>query len=550
MLSVWLLALASNQVAWLCRAEEGSCSAPGECGDINSRYYWPYGKGHPQHFGKSPYSFGGPACDLTAKLKWSWHNRDDMGGKYAIMIMGGPIIDDKKQIYLTIGQGMIKFSPEGQIIWYWQKPGPEPWFYLMDTPAIMDGLIYNVDTGGTVHAVDMETGQLRWSQRHAISVDGDNGFLVARDGRVLLEVDPHGPREHGPPAINRVLCLNGTTGDKMWEFKPDIGVWNFLPLHVMDGDTPDGTIVFQSWIGSVYRVNVSTGEQIWRSGTPVHEQIFTDGGHALGENGLMYAVTNLERSGRTKGGLHAFNVSNGNLMWEHRDLEAGLWTWPVVATLHEGGPLTVVTGVGMLAGHPYVLLYYAGVFYFSKWGAGIGFAVGACFALWRFFSKGCSGRGIAALILWTLLGVAIAALVVFPFVLWKNVPNEFPYSIHAYDANTGARLWRVQLPTWYWPSAAGDEAGVWTRSYTQPWRPIALPCASSYPTVDAQGIVYLVHMDGHIYRIKDWNNDNIIEGESELCSFHAGGSGFTAGPSIAPGMLAVTTTDTLYVFGE
>merc|ERR1711933_46828 len=107
----------------------------------------------------------------------------------------------------------------------------------------------------------------------------------------------------------------------------------------------------------------------------------------------------------------------------------------------------------------------------------------------------------------------------------------FPYHIHSYEADTGKLQWRVELPTWHWPSAAGDEAGLRTRMRVTPYRNIALPCASSYPTVDAKGVVYFVHLDGNIYSVKDWNQDGKIDKDTELCSFHAGSSGFTAGPS-------------------
>eukprot|EP00747_Dinoflagellata_sp_TGD_P146453 gnl/TRDRNA2_/TRDRNA2_176695_c0_seq1.p1 gnl/TRDRNA2_/TRDRNA2_176695_c0~~gnl/TRDRNA2_/TRDRNA2_176695_c0_seq1.p1 ORF type:complete len:534 (-),score=10.61 gnl/TRDRNA2_/TRDRNA2_176695_c0_seq1:138-1553(-) len=471
--------------------------------------------------------------------------------------MGGPVIDDKKQIYLTIMTEIIKFSTDGAVIWQWKKPG-KPACYLMDTPAIMDGLIYTVDTCGTVFAVGMENGQLRWSKSHAESVDSDNGFVVARDGRVILEVDPHGPSEPRTGKglrLNRVICLNGTDGSLSWEFKPDVGVWNFLPLFPMDGEKPDGTIVFQSWIGSVYRVNLTNGEQLWRSGPLPETGFFTDGGAAIGENGMMYAVTSREPTGRLQGGLHAFNVSNGKLMWEHTNLEAGLWTWPVVARLAENAPLSVVTGVGMLAAQPRQMIYENAVLkvFVIRRGAIIGLLLGLCSTLWRRYMKHQEDKPLHValrLLFWILFGIAFWLLIFVPTRIWLFVPTTLPYAIHAYDANTGARQWRVELPTYYGPSAAGDSECYRIRNRMQPWRPIALPCASSYPTVDAQGIAYLAHMDGYIYKIKDWNHDGIIDQETELCRFHAGGAGFTVGPSMAPGMMAVATTDALYVFGE
>mmetsp|Transcript_9682 Transcript_9682/g.30809 ORF Transcript_9682/g.30809 Transcript_9682/m.30809 type:complete len:561 (-) Transcript_9682:84-1766(-) len=538
-------------------ADDGLCPSSGQClrppagSNVSSHYYWPHGKGHPHHYGKSPYtgSFSGFPCNLSASLKWSWHYP---GNKYKTMIMGSPAIDGERNLYLTIMGGIKKFSPDGKILWSWDKA--EPWFYLMNTPALMDGLIYTCSTDAKVHALDMDTGRMVWTTqlKTQTGIEGDNGFVVARDGWVILDGDRSEATANKP---NKIFCLNGTTGDLLWEFMPDIGVWNFLPMFPQSGGMSDGTIVFQSISGSAYRVNVTTGEQLWRAGQRPFEATFTDGGAALGPNNVLYTVSSLgwqvaHRSDR--GGLHAFRVADGQLLWENTSLHAGVFTWPVVAQLEDGAKLSVVTGVGSLASYPLQEIVLKMSDRIQSFAAA-GLVLRALITVARTGLKGLLRvRSVCVLAWWSAVAAFVAFLLtMYQFVFAYAVLSfSYPYSIHAYDAQTGEPQWQVQLPTWHWVSAAGDEAGYQTRRRETPWRTFALPCASSYPTVDARGVIYFTHMDGSIYSIKDWNGDGTIDSDTELCRFHAGASGFTAGPSIAPGMLAVSTTDTMFVFGE
>jgi len=551
-----LCCIATSSLSAVVDADDGLCPSSGQClpppadGSVRSLYYWPHGKGHPHHYGKSPYTgtFSGFPCNLTASLKWSWHYP---GNKYKTMIMGSPAIDGERNLYLTIMHGLKKFSPDGKLLWSWDKD--EPWNYLMNTPALMDGLIYTCSTDAKVHALDMDTGRVVWTTQLKMQrgIGGDNGFVIARDGRVILDGDRNEEPGNKP---NKIVCLNGTTGDLLWEFMPDIGVWNFLPMFPQSDGTSDGTIVFQSISASAYRINVTTGEQLWRAGPQPSEATFTDGGAALGPNNVLYTVSTLgwqsaPRSDR--GGLHAFSVSDGQLLWENTTLHAGIFTWPVVAQLEEGAKLSVVTGVGSLPSFPLQVVVLTNLGILLPCAVAI-FVVRALVQVARRGKKGLRRRTVCVSMGW---GAASAFFAFLALVYNQVVMNPtwgfwYPYSIHAYDAETGQPQWQVQLPTWYWVSAAGDEAGFWTRSQETPWRKIALPCASSYPTVDARGVIYFAHMDGSIYSIKDWNGDGTIDSDTELCRFHAGASGFTAGPSIAPGMLAVSTTDTMFVFGE
>merc|ERR1711972_337702 len=111
--------------------------------------------------------------------------------------------------------------------------------------------------------------------------------------------------------------------------------------------------------------------------------------------------------------------------------------------------------------------------------------------------------------------------------------------------------WHHELPPWRDYAAAGDSEGDSTR-LEHGWaaRPVCLPPASSYHTLDANGALYFGHTDGKLYRMKDLDGDGKFDGESELCTFDTGGGPLSGGPSIAPGMLAYSSCDSLYVFGD
>ena len=69
--------------------------------------------------------------------------------------------------------------------------------------------------------------------------------------------------------------------------------------------------------------------------------------------------------------------------------------------------------------------------------------------------------------------------------------------------------------------------------------------------VDAQGVFWMQHLDGLLYRVKDWNgNGKIEEGTDEVCTIDVLAGSTTGGITIVPGMLLVSTCDALYVFKD
>merc|ERR1712187_785682 len=101
---------------------------------------------------------------------------------------------------------------------------------------------------------------------------------------------------------------------------------------------------------------------------------------------------------------------------------------------------------------------------------------------------------------------------------------------------------------WSRPGARGDEEGFFQRvRVSLPKRPICLPVAHSSPSVDGNGVVFIGHASGLFIGVKDWNKDGKISDE-EVSTYDTEAAYLHSGPAFAPGMRAVTTCDSLWVW--
>eukprot|EP00434_Breviolum_minutum_P037015 symbB.v1.2.032806.t1/scaffold3834.1/size49527/3 len=117
-----------------------------------------------------------------------------------------------------------------------------------------------------------------------------------------------------PSSLCTLVALNASDGQILWNFEPDVPVWNFLALF------PDKeSLIFQDMTGKVYRLSLAEGEVLWKAGG--HPGTWTDGGAALG-NGMVYAVNNNHPrysngslGEHAPGTLSAYDMK-GNLQWQ------------------------------------------------------------------------------------------------------------------------------------------------------------------------------------------------------------------------------------------
>ncbi|CAJ1428458.1 unnamed protein product [Effrenium voratum] len=266
------------------------------------KYHWPTGRGS---FPNPGISDEVAPVQMNTSLAWSWHHP---AGRFHTLTYG-TAIDHQLNVYLSAADGLRKFDKNGNLQWeHITLPAN-----LMNAPAIYQGAIYATDTLGGVRALKMSTGEKLWHTQMAEPVGEDNGFSMAHAGVVLTAADHRDPAPMEDGANQKVRALNASTGEVLWSYSPDMPVWNFLPLF------PDQeTFVFQDLSGGVYRLGLD-GREIWKA--PGHNGSWTDGGAALGSNGMMYAVNNnrppnAPADADAPGTLSAYDLRNGALRWQ------------------------------------------------------------------------------------------------------------------------------------------------------------------------------------------------------------------------------------------
>merc|ERR1719464_336842 len=125
----------------------------------------------------------------------------------------------------------------------------------------------------------METGKVRWQADLPFpgQMNMDSSTITVFDGVVL------GAQMDGTPGYtgnNRVWGMSAVDGKQLWTYSIQNVVWNFLP------STPgDGTVLFSTTHARAHRLNLSTGELIWKSGGVDTPFMFGTGGGVVGPNG-------------------------------------------------------------------------------------------------------------------------------------------------------------------------------------------------------------------------------------------------------------------------
>ena len=178
--------------------------------------------------------WGGPTRDFhvaSDALARSWPSgsprelwRRPLGEGYSAVLVDGQTLvtmyrhNDNEIIVgldANTGETRWEYSYEAPLahdgyfdIWL-NAAGPGPY----SSPLIADGIVYAVGVNGHFHAVDAQTGALRWSHNlvELFGLVDYNAFAssaVAYDGAVIL---PMGGSDHG------VVAFDGETGAVVWE---------------------------------------------------------------------------------------------------------------------------------------------------------------------------------------------------------------------------------------------------------------------------------------------------------------------------------------------
>lgn len=347
--------LSKTLVSFLCAPAVRAC-AEGTCGDFlqldlavgrsslaaekmpqtrSASHPWPHARG------KVPGQFG--TTDVVLPLpngpaNWTWHNPS---GQWEDMVAGGTVIDVDKNLYLMTMWGLWKFSPSGELLWYYSTPGRSD-----NEPFLSGDRLFGSTTTGYVFAVDRHTGHEVWSKKVAERAGGDAAYPAAFDGVFVVASSKfEGTPEFLPGGNTKVFGMSVDTGDQLWEYEADATLWNLTPLF-----PEDDTVVFMSAEGNVYRLGLKNGTLIYRTDVNRTSGTFTDGGAVIGPNKVIYTCSNLGTGKPSQPGMvRAFGLERGNLIWEHM-LSEPCCTFPAVGHVKGSDSLAVVVAPGAFSG--------------------------------------------------------------------------------------------------------------------------------------------------------------------------------------------------------
>lgn len=422
--------------------------------------------------------------NLNSSLSWNWH---DPAGRFHTTVVSGPLLDNEKNIYIATSNSVRKFHMNGTQLWAYTPRGD-----IGYCPSLMDGALFGSTQNGFVFALDMETGRERWAERKAETGPGDTGYCESHDGVVVTGVNS-GP---GGGAMT-MIGVNAMNGATLWEYASPAQLWNIMPVF-----PGDGSAIVMDIHGGVYKHALHNSSLLWSTRPPTESAgTFSDGGVMVGPDGTAYTCSNYKGRGNQgeHGALRAYRLHDGHMLWD-RFLEYPCNSWPAVAP--DGRSVVVPTGAFVA-------------------------------------SPAASNIDI------------MTAFKVFPPQMQEmslslgnhelqryGLPDRTA-AVRAFETATGNPLWSTELPPYGRLAARGDEEGFLTR-ISLGIRSQCLPAQFGAPTIGNDGTVYVGRADGKLYAVG--NATGTFE------TFDAQAGFLHPGTSWAPGMMAVTSCDGLFVW--
>jgi len=489
-------------------------------------------------YGSTP--LPGPG-NLTASLSWSWQHPS------LFIAPGCTLIDDDSNIYFTVVDGIRKFSPDGRVLWHYSNGLSHA------CPSLMGDYLYGSTIEAHLYAVSLETGRERWSTVAAPgAVEMDTPYVEAHDGLVLAAFEKDASKHGGMAGNTRIVAVRAEDGSLAWTYKSENVLWNFMPIFAED------TFMTMDITGGVYRFGLHNGSEIWHTPPPAEfAESFTDGGCILGpSNDVLYSCSNLQpvmlsNTDSGRGALRAHRVSDGKVIWDQH-LPYPCVSWPAVS----GDGRSVVVPVGALPFPiPANVIGAALAFQFLALFLAVVLIFRCCPCPCRL--PACCLRAWLVLLVLSLAGLPLAhvcSLWLLPRVQLAADIAVLPVrhnEVLAFEPLTGAPQWHYRdIPAWTFLAARGEEEHFLRRFFGGPrsqQRPVCGPASWSAPTFGGDGVAYMGNLNGYLYAINDTNRDGRI-GAAEVSSLDLGAASLHAGAAFAPGFMAYSSCDGLYVF--
>ena len=385
---------------------------------------------------------------------------------------------------------------------------------------------------------------------YGTAIDGDsNVYLSAADG--VRKFDQHGAM--------------------LWEYPS-------LPAEVMNAPALYNGMVYGSDThGHVFALDMQTGKRIWK--TRVAENVGQDNGFNMAHAGITLAACDWRKPsphGEANQKIKALNASTGDELWTFEP-DTPVWNFlPLFvddssfvfqdmtgkvyrlslgtgAVLWKAGGRNGTWTDGSAAVGPNGLVYAVNNNHPSSFfpdadeyfpGTLSAYKVSDGQLVWAVTTPRPPNNAPAVGSVKNLPGFSV----VMP--LCQQLIHGATCDVHVYDAETGGLRWTFHGPSQDGLLQAGDAEGLLSR-FQSGLRFGCFPNGWSAPTIDSQGTVFVGNEEGNFYALRDMNGDGVTFGEDEVALYdtQAAFSG-SSSPALAPGLLAVASCDSLFVFKQ
>lgn len=202
--------------------------------------------------------------------------------------------------------------------WTAQVAGSSSKQRLAASPVVGGGQLFVMDTAGTVHAFDAQTGAARWNTAFSLKGDGQSsiygGGASYADGRVYITT-----------GLGEVAALDATNGSIVWKVKP-AGPLRGSPTIAFN------SIFVMTMDNQVYSLNAADGAAAWNEAASSGQTgVFGVAAPAAGQGTII--------AGFSTGELVAYRYENGRQLWSDALARTSLSTTVGVLTDIDADPI-------------------------------------------------------------------------------------------------------------------------------------------------------------------------------------------------------------------
>ncbi|MFN5903902.1 MAG: PQQ-binding-like beta-propeller repeat protein [Novosphingobium sp.] len=214
--------------------------------------------------------------------------------------------------------GNLELAANPARSWRAQVAGSTNKQRLAASPVIGGGQLFVMDTEGTVHAFDAQTGARRWSTPFQIKGDGQSsvygGGAAFADGKVYITT-----------GLGEVAALDAANGSVVWKVKP-AGPLRGSPTIAFS------QIFVMTMDNQVISLNAADGAQLWNeTASSGQTGVFGVAAPAAGQGTIV--------SGFSTGELVAYRYENGRQLWSDALARTSLATTVGVLTDIDADPI-------------------------------------------------------------------------------------------------------------------------------------------------------------------------------------------------------------------